>query len=77
MRKRLILLTSLVMVAAGCKVNPAPPSVEGTSDRYTSLRIPETHREASASPPPRALRLRTFQRTTNGRRTSRSGYSPE
>ena len=28
MRKRLILLISVVMVAAGCKVNPTPPSEE-------------------------------------------------
>ncbi len=28
MRKRLILLTSLILAVAGCKVDPSPPSVE-------------------------------------------------
>src|ERR1700730_13103878 len=37
MRRRFILLTSLVMVAAGCKVNPSPPSVEDAKVTWNNI----------------------------------------
>lgn len=37
MRKRLIFMTALLMVAAGCKVNPAPPSAEDATVTWHNI----------------------------------------
>ncbi len=37
MRKRLILLTSLILAVAGCKVDPSPPSVEDAKVTWNNI----------------------------------------
>ncbi len=37
MRKRLILLTSLILAVAGCKVDPRPPSVEDARVTWNNI----------------------------------------